>query len=162
MRVNACNVCICMSAIIYQSTLTRPIASYQYFTLPLMLNLGGDPYQEGLAGYRLGNGYRSVGDHDTAIQVGTRNVATDRFAVTHQSLGSVSIRLSARYYIQRRSRMSMSYHLHLLQCYKSYLEHCKYHRENKGIGSAYEALAKAYERYNIIHTCNNKGAGWSW
>lgn len=46
-------------------------------------------------------------------------------------------------------------HLRLLQCYKSYLEHCKYHRENKGIGRAYQALAKAYERYKIaVYGCD--------
>lgn len=30
---------------------------------------GKDSYQEGLACYRLGNAYESIGEHDTAIQV---------------------------------------------------------------------------------------------
>ncbi len=35
----------------------------------LCLSVGGDGYQEGLASYRLGNAYESVGEHDTAIKV---------------------------------------------------------------------------------------------
>ncbi len=38
----------------------------------LTLCVGGDGYQEGLASYRLGNAYESVGEHDAAIKVRVR------------------------------------------------------------------------------------------
>ncbi len=34
----------------------------------------------------------------------------------------------------------------LTQYHKSYLERCKYHSDDEGVGKAYEALARAHER----------------
>lgn len=33
------------------------------------------------------------------------------------------------------------------QYHKGYLERCKYHGDEAGVGSAYEALSRSFERY---------------
>ncbi len=41
-----------------------------------------------------------------------------------------------------------------VQYHKRYLERCKYHNDDEGIGSAYEALARSFERYVYMYVHN--------
>ena len=45
--------------------------------------------------------------------------------------------------VTRRIELSLQYH-------KLYLEKCKHFNNNEGIGLACEALARSYERYNLL------------
>ena len=37
-----------------------------------------------------------------------------------------------------------------VQYHKRYLERCKYHNDDEGVGNAYEALARSFERYITV------------
>lgn len=108
---------------------TRPFM-YCVLTKPFpFIYTGRDTYQEGLACYRLGNAYEGIGEHDTAIQV--------CFPMIMNMVALYSITSS------------------FVQYHKRYLERCKYHNDDEGIGNAYEALARSFERYIIVRllTC---------
>ena len=83
--------------------------------------VGRDTYQEGLSCYRLGNAYEGIGEHDTAIQVRLTMLLWLIYA--HKSLMILCV-----------------------QYHKRYLERCKYHNDDEGVGNAYEALSRSFER----------------
>ena len=94
-----------------------------YVYYHFLVYTGRDTYQEGLACYRLGNAYEGIGQHDTAIQVSD--------------------------FIIKMAFNSINFSF--VQYHKRYLERCKYHSDDEGIGNAYEALARSFERYTC--TC---------
>ena len=40
---------------------------------------------------------------------------------------------------------------YFVQYHKRYLERCKYHNDDEGVGNAYEALARSFERYVYMY-----------